>query len=72
MQPVLLIAAMFLLPLLGAFLIALLQRLVYAILLDRRLIRPERVPPFLIMFARGLLAVVGLAIAVALLTRLAA
>lgn len=71
MQKFLLISAMFLAPLAGAILLALLQRLVYTILLSRSMISPERVPPFLILFARGLLAVVVLAILFAVLARLA-
>jgi len=61
---------MFLLPLAGGILLALIQRLVYAVLLGRGLIPAERVPPFLVLFARGLVAVVVLAVGVAIAVRL--
>ena len=69
MRPVILLAAVILLPLAGAILLGLLQRAVYVILLSRGRIQPDKVPPFLVLFARGLIGVVAVAIAMAIATR---
>lgn len=69
MSKFLLVTAMFLLPLAGGVLLGLVQHLAYAVMLRHGKIAAERVPPFLILFARGLIAVVVLAIALAIATR---
>lgn len=65
----LLVAAMFLLPVAGGLLLGLLQLAAYTVLARHGRIPAERIPPFPVMFARGMVAVVVLAIVFAILTR---
>lgn len=65
-KPILLLAAMFLVPLFGGILLGFVQLGVY------RLLRSPAVPPFPILLGRGMLAVVAVAVAMAVLTHLAA
>ena len=66
----LLVAAMFLLPVAGGILLGLLQLVVYTVLARHGRIASDRIPPFLVLFARGMVAVVALAVVFAILTRL--
>jgi len=62
-KPLLLVAAMFLVPVLGGIVLGLVQLAAY------RLLRRPQVPPFPILLARGMLAVVVGAVVLALATR---
>lgn len=67
MKPLLAIALMFLLPIAGGILLGLVQLAVYALLARHGRIAAERIPAFIVLFARGMLAVVLLAIVLAVL-----
>lgn len=69
MQPLLLVVAMFVVPVIGGVVLGFAQLGIYRLLAKVRGWPDERIPAFPILFARGMLAVVGGAIAMALLTR---